>query len=106
MGKGLLDDDDDDTTPVRKKRRSFHLPSIHLPNVHLPDWLQWYDYIMIPLLLLAAVEIVRNLSSVFVFFVLLTIRLIDFLFIILVIIVVILLVMLWFRGGGRRRNRW
>lgn len=99
MGKGFLDDDDDNWVPSgssRKprggnggKKQKFN---VSLGNLNLN--LAWYDYVMIPLLVILAVTIFLNFSDVMKLFLILTIRLIDIGFMLLIILILILILLL------------
>ena len=93
----LIDEDDDmfleDDEPYvppsrrgrRKRQRKIGLKSHKqgglfprlLPRISLPSSLEWYDYIMIPLLVVIAIMIVLNFSSVMEFFFVLTVRVLS-----------------------------
>lgn len=104
MGKGFLDDNDDDWCPPsskKKQRTKRKITGLSFPDIDFLSGLEWYDYIMIPLLTISAIMIILNFTSVMEFFLILTVRLLDlalliFIFIIIICIIVLLL----------RRPRW
>lgn len=72
----------------------------------LPYWMRWYDLVMTPLLILAAVMTARNIQDVLLFFLWLTVRLLDAALVVGLIAIVILVILLLTGRGRRRRERW
>lgn len=63
--------------------------------------MEWYDYIMIPVLVILALVVVFAFDNVMQLYVLLTMRLIDLGFVLLVILIIVLVLMFIF-GRPRR----
>ena len=92
MGKGLL--------PGTGRRKRTRGRKSKIPDIFNGSALEWYDWVMIPLLIFMGVMIVLHFDGIMTFFLFLTIRLIDLGLIILLFIFLILFVILIFR---RRR---
>lgn len=95
----FLDDDDDDWYPTssrnnRKTNRKKNSTRFSFPDISFLSGLEWYDYIMIPLLCISAIMIVLNFTSVMEFFLILTVRLLDVAFVLLFLLLLILVVVL------------
>ena len=110
MGKGFLDDDADSYSEFesnyKKKnkkinKRKRYGTGLTLPHITFPSGLEWYDYIMIPLLCIFAIMIILNFTSVMEFFLMLTIRVLDLGLLIIVLLIVIFIIYICFK-----RPRW
>ena len=94
MGKGLL--------PGTGRRKPTNRRKNRIPNIFGGSALEWYDWVMSPLLIFLGIMIVLHFDGIMSFFLFLTIRLIDLGLIILMFILLILFVILLFR----RRRPW
>lgn len=74
----------------------------HLPTIHLPAWMEWYDMVMIPVMIIAAVLVVINIEDVLLAFFKVTVVVLDMLILAMAVVGVgvLVLVLLSFR---RRR---
>lgn len=74
---------------LRDRRRPYFL-----------EWMQWYDFVLLPLLLLAAILVLCNLPAVLLFFFKLNIYLIDIFFVIGGFLLLVL-ILIWYIGRRR-----
>ncbi|MCD7956979.1 MAG: hypothetical protein LUG93_14775 [Lachnospiraceae bacterium] len=72
----------------------------------MPSWMHWYDLVMVPLLILAAVMVVRNIQDVLRLFLWLTVWLLGTAFVVGLIAITILAILFLILRGRRRRRRW
>ncbi len=87
---------------LNKKRIGTSKRQIRLPKLSVPASFEWYDCVMIPVLILGAIGIIFNFPEVSFFFFKLTIWTIDIVFVLVVIAAILLLISLAFR----RRRRY
>ena len=81
---------------IRKTR------GITMPEFQIPSWMEWYDMVMIPVLLIAAILVIINLEEVLLAFFKVTVVLMDFLFVLILIVGIGVAVRLMLRN----RRRW
>ena len=95
----------DDDAGKQKKRASKRKNNWSMPRIRLPLWMEWYDMIMIPLLVAAGIWILCNFERVIMIFLGITLTILDMLMVVILIALIVLILWLWFgRGrGGRRR---
>ena len=94
----------------KPRRPSGRIPGGGGGRLRLPGQgiLQWYDYVMIPALVIAGIAVMLNIDQVLFWFASMTVRILDLSIGVLLILVILLALFLWIRGRARRREmrRW
>lgn len=89
----------------RRRRRSSRGNSLRDFFTRLmPDWMEWYDYVMIPLLVITGLWGVTHFEDVLLLFFRINIAILDVISLVGVLAGIILLIVIFTGRGGRRRR--